>query len=197
MINSIAIYCGSALGEEPIYAEQAAKMGKMIAQRGQVLVYGGGRSGLMGIVADHALQAGGRVIGVMPTLLVDQELAHPELTELHIVETMQQRKLKMSELADGFIALPGGAGTLEEIFEQWTWAQLAIHSKPCGFLNTAHFYTPLLQFLQHSVKAGFTHQRFVDKLIVSHDVADILQQLDQYVPPFPKWKLATDAVEEK
>lgn len=189
MLNSIAIFCGSALGAEKIYAEQAALIGQEIAKRGKTLVYGGGRSGLMGIVADSALKAGGKVIGVMPNLLVDQELAHPELTELYIVDNMHQRKIKMSELADAFIALPGGSGTLEEIFEQWTWAQLGIHGKACGFLNTQGFYDDLLRFLRHTADQGYTHARFIDKLIVSHAVNELLDQLETYEAPEPKWNI--------
>ena len=120
MTNSIAIFCGSALGSDQIFSETARQVGHTIAEQGKTLVYGGGRSGLMGIVADSALEAGGQVIGVIPHVLVDRELAHQGLTELHVVKDMQERKLKMSALSDGFIAMPGGAGTLEEIFEQWT-----------------------------------------------------------------------------
>ena len=189
MPNSIAIFCGSALGQLPIYAEQAAEVGQAIAKQGKTLVYGGGRSGLMGIVADHALQAGGRVIGVMPHLLVDQELAHPDLTELHIVENMTVRKQMMSDLADAFIALPGGAGTLEEIFEQWTWLQLGIHRKACAFLNVENYYTDLIHFLKHSANQEFTHSRFVENLIVSTSVHDILNQFEQYTPPQMKWEM--------
>jgi uncharacterized protein (TIGR00730 family) len=119
MTKSIAIFCGSAVGTDSIFLDTAQKMGQTIAQQGKTLVYGGGRSGLMGVVADSALQAGGKVIGVIPNALVDRELAHPHLTELHVVSNMHERKTKMSELSDAFIAMPGGAGTLEEIFEQW------------------------------------------------------------------------------
>lgn len=196
MLNSIAIFCGSGFGNEEYFTAAAAETGRLIAERGQTLVYGGGRSGLMGIVADSALQAGGRVVGVMPHLLVHQELAHPDLTEMHIVENMQERKLKMSELADGFIALPGGAGTLEEIFEQWTWLQLGIHRKPCGFLNINDFYTDLIRFLQCTTNSGFTHERFTDKLVVEQDIATLLHAFDEYVAPEPKWQVSKAIVEE-
>lgn len=196
MLNSIAIFCGSGFGNEEYFTAAAAETGRLIAERGQTLVYGGGRSGLMGIVADSALQAGGRVVGVMPHLLVHQELAHPDLTEMHIVENMQERKLKMSELADGFIALPGGAGTLEEIFEQWTWLQLGIHRKPCGFLNINDFYTDLIRFLQRTTNSGFTHERFTDKLVVEQDIATLLHAFDEYVAPEPKWQVSKAIVEE-
>ena len=147
-MKSIAIFCGSALGTDPIFAETARLTGETLAKQGKRLVYGGGRSGLMGIVADSALAAGGQVIGVIPQGLVDRELAHPHLTELHIVKNMHERKTIMSEFSDGFIALPGGAGTIEEIFEQWTWAQLGIHLKPCAFLNVEGFYDDLIKFIQ-------------------------------------------------
>jgi uncharacterized protein (TIGR00730 family) len=133
------------------------------------------------------LQAGGKVIGVIPEVLVNRELAHPHLTELHVVNNMHERKTKMSELADGFIALPGGAGTLEEIFEQWTWAQLGIHLKPCAFLNVMGFYDPLLSMIQATVRQGFTHSRFADTLLVSDQIETLLAQFAQYQPPQPKW----------
>lgn len=190
MMNSIAIFCGSALGSDPVYLQAAQLAGKTLAQHGIALVYGGGRSGLMGMVADSALQAGGKVIGVIPKQLVDRELAHPHLTELHVVENMHQRKILMSELSDGFIAIPGGAGTLEEIFEQWTWAQLGIHLKPCAFLNTAGFYDDLLKFIQMTADKGFTHQRFSSGLVVSESIEEILAQFKDYQPPQPKWGIA-------
>ena len=188
MINAIAIFCGSSIGTNPIYAEQAARVGEAIAKRGITLVYGGARVGLMGIVADSALKAGGKVIGVMPELLVNQELSHPHLTELHIVPDMTARKNKMSQLSDAFIALPGGAGTLEEIFEQWTWAQLDIHRKPSAFLNTDGFYSDLKLFLDRTVSSGFTLKRFNDALIFSEEIEQILQQLESYVAPVSKWQ---------
>ena len=187
MMNSIAIFCGSALGSDPIYAKVAEHVGQTLAARGQCLVYGGGRSGLMGIIADSALSAGGQVIGVIPKQLVDRELAHPGLTELYVVENMHERKTKMSELSDGFVAIPGGVGTLEEIFEQWTWAQLGIHEKPCAFLNVQDFYTGLIQFIQHTTEQGFTKERFTEKLIVSEDFTEILNQFDHYAAPQAKW----------
>ena len=148
-MKSIGIFCGSSAGEHPLYLDTARLVGRTLAQQGLALVYGGGKVGLMGAVADAALEAGGVVIGVMPRGLVEREIAHRGLTELHVVEDMHERKTKMAALADGFIALPGGAGTLEEIFEQWTWAQLGIHEKPCAFLNRQHgtgrIYAPALR----------------------------------------------------
>ena len=187
MTNSIAVFCGSALGSDAVFVDTAQLVGQTIAKQGKTLVYGGGRSGLMGVVADSALQAGGAVIGVIPEPLVDRELAHPGLTELHVVKNMHERKTKMADLSDGFIALPGGAGTLEEIFEQWTWAQLGIHQKPCAFLNVAGFYEDLLKMIQGTVDNGFSQARFVDKLIASDKIEDILQQFEQYQAPAPKW----------
>ena len=192
MLNSITIFCGSSMGTDPIYAEQAKQVGEAIAKRGITLVYGGARVGLMGTVADSALNAGGKVIGVMPELLVNQELSHTGLTELHIVADMTARKNKMSQLADAFIALPGGAGTLEEIFEQWTWAQLDIHRKPCAFLNTDGFYSDLKNFLDRTVSSGFTLNRFNDALIFSDDIDQILQQLQHYTPPAAKWQTVVE-----
>ncbi|NHC03866.1 TIGR00730 family Rossman fold protein [Acinetobacter sp. 187] len=186
-MKSIAIFCGSTLGTDAIFAETAQRTGQLIAEQGKTLVYGGGRSGLMGIVADSALAAGGKVIGVIPQGLVDRELAHPNLTELHVVTSMHERKTLMAELSDGFIALPGGAGTLEEIFEQWTWAQLGIHLKPCAFLNVEGFYDPLLQFIRLTTDKEFTRTRFTDALIHSASIEEILNQFEHYVAPQPKW----------
>lgn len=189
-MKSIAIFCGSALGSEQIFSETAQTVGKTLAEKGKTLVYGGGRSGLMGIVADSALAAGGQVIGVIPNALVDRELAHTGLTELHVVQNMHERKTKMAALSNGFIALPGGSGTLEEIFEQWTWAQLGIHGKPCAFLNVAGFYDDLLKFIQLTTAKGFTHTRFMDSMIASDCIADILQQFEHFQAPQPKWGVA-------
>ncbi|HEX5381485.1 MULTISPECIES: TIGR00730 family Rossman fold protein [Acinetobacter] len=190
MTHSIAVFCGSAVGTDTIFLETARHVGKTLAQQGKTLVYGGGRSGLMGVIADSALQAGGRVIGVIPHALVDRELAHPDLTELHVVKNMHERKTKMSELSDAFIALPGGAGTLEEIFEQWTWAQLGIHLKPCAFLNVHGFYDDLIKFINLTTEKGFTHSRFTETLIAENSVEAILQQFDVFTAPTPKWGMS-------
>ncbi len=186
-MNSIAIFCGSSLGTDPIFADVAKRTGETIAKQGKTLVYGGGRSGLMGLVADSALAKGGKVIGVIPQNLVDAELAHPHLTELYTVKDMHERKTKMSELSDGFIALPGGAGTWEEIFEQWTWAQLGIHLKPCAFLNVDGFYDDLFRFIQLSTDKGFSKARFTDALIESNSIEVILERFEHFVAPEPKW----------
>lgn len=196
-MNSIAIFCGSSLGSDPIFADIAQLTGETIAKQGKTLVYGGGRSGLMGIIADSALAAGGQVLGVIPQGLVDRELAHPDLTELYIVKNMHERKTKMSELSDGFIALPGGAGTIEEIFEQWTWAQLGIHLKPCAFLNVEGFYSDLFKFIQLSTHKGFTKERFTDALICSDSIEAIMAQFEVFVAPEPKWGKQERVQEEK
>lgn len=190
MTNSIAVFCGSALGTDEIYQQQAQIVGQQLARQGKTLVYGGGRSGLMGLVADSALAAGGRVVGVIPEALVDRELAHPNLTQLHIVQNMHQRKTLMADLSDAFIAMPGGAGTMEEIFEQWTWAQLGIHQKANAFLNVNGFYDDLLKFIHMTAAKGFTQPRFCDALIVSDSIEEILQQIEHYQPPLPKWGVA-------
>lgn len=190
MTNSIAVFCGSALGSDAVFVDTAQLVGQTIAKQGKTLVYGGGRSGLMGVVADSALQAGGAVIGVIPEPLVDRELAHPGLTELHVVKNMHERKTKMSELSDAFIAMPGGAGTLEEIFEQWTWAQLGIHLKPNAFLNVEGFYDDLLRFIRMTTDKGFTHARFTEALIVSDSMDELLSQFERFQAPEPKWGMA-------
>ncbi|ENU28108.1 TIGR00730 family Rossman fold protein [Acinetobacter modestus] len=191
-MNSICVFCGSSLGNDPIYQQIAQATGQAIAQQGQMLVYGGGRSGLMGVVADSAIAAGGQVIGIIPQALVDRELAHTGLTELYVVKDMHERKTKMAELADAFVALPGGAGTMEEIFEQWTWNQLGIHQKPCAFLNVEGFYDGLIQTIQDSVDRGFSQARFVENLIVADNIGEILTAFSVYQPATPKWMSAAD-----
>lgn len=191
-MNSICVFCGSSLGNDPIYQQIAQATGLAIAQQGQTLVYGGGRSGLMGVVADSAIAAGGQVIGIIPQALVDRELAHTGLTELYVVNDMHERKTKMAELADAFVALPGGAGTMEEIFEQWTWNQLGIHQKPCAFLNVEGFYDGLIQTIQDSVDRGFSQARFVENLIVADNIGEILTAFSVYQPATPKWMSAAD-----
>ncbi|MGH6639912.1 MAG: TIGR00730 family Rossman fold protein, partial [Polaromonas sp.] len=152
---SVCVYCGSRPGGQPEFAAVARQVGTWIGTHGGQLVYGGGRNGLMGILADAALAAGGRVIGVIPKALVEKEWAHTGCTELHIVENMHERKRLMAEHADAFLALPGGIGTLEEFFEVWTWRQLGYHDKPVGLLNQDGYYDSLLAFLQSAVKSGF------------------------------------------
>ncbi|CAN7382438.1 TIGR00730 family Rossman fold protein [Rhizobacter sp. LjRoot28] len=176
-MKSLCVYCGSSPGTEPAYAAAARQVGTLIGQRGWQLVYGGGRAGLMGIVADAALAAGAPVIGVIPRSLMVRELGHAGLTELHVVDTMHQRKTLMAERADAFVALPGGIGTFEELFEVWTWRQLGYHDKPVGLLNVAGYYDPLLGFLDRSRDQGFIRDAQHELLRVSTDAGDLLERL--------------------
>ena len=182
-MRRICVFCGSSKGTKPAYAEAARAMGTLIAQRGLGLVYGGGEVGLMGIVANAALAAGGEVIGVIPEALMRMEVGHPRLTELHVVATMHERKAMMADLSDGFIAMPGGIGTLEELFEIWTWGQLGIHPKPLGFLDVAGYYQPLHAFLDHTVTEGFVKEHHRAMTAVETDPATLLDRLAAYVAP--------------
>ena len=176
-LRRVCVYCGSRVGNEPVYGEAARRLGAELASRGLGLVYGGASVGLMGIVADTVLAAGGEVIGVIPSQLFAHEVAHSGLDELIEVGSMHERKLKMSELADAFIALPGGFGTLEEIFEALTWTQIGIHAKPCGLLDVGGYYGPLLAFLDTTVARGFVSQRNRDHLRTDDDPARLLDAL--------------------
>jgi uncharacterized protein (TIGR00730 family) len=176
MPRRITVFCGSNSGLDPIYADQAREMGRSLAERGWELVYGGGRVGLMGVVADACLAAGGRVIGVIPQLLADLEVAHPGLTELRIVRSMHERKAMMADLSDGFIALPGGYGTWDELFEALTWTQLGIQSKPCGLLNVHGYYDALIAMLDGAVTAGFIRERHRALLVCDREVALLLDR---------------------
>lgn len=189
-MKSICVYCGSATGNNPAFLDEATAAGTLIARQGLTLVYGGGKVGLMGAVADAALAAGGKVIGVMPADLVNQEIGHRGLTELRIVNSMHERKWAMAELADGFLCLPGGPGTFEEIFEQWTWALLGFHAKPCGFVNVSGYYDTLRQLVQRMADNGFTTQQYADMLIYAETTAQALDAFRAYVPPPPKWQVA-------
>ena len=176
---SICIYCGSRTGETPAFVDAAREVGRWIgAQRGQ-LVYGGGNNGLMGVVADAALEAGGRVIGIIPKALVEREFAKLDCTELHVVDTMHDRKQMMADRADAFLALPGGLGTFEELFEVWTWRQLGYHDKPIGLLDVAGYFSPLLAFLRSSVGHGFMSDWQMDLLQVDSNAGVLLHQLAQ------------------
>lgn len=186
-MKSICVFCGSSPGKDPRFLEAAIRGGEAIARAGLTLVYGGGKVGLMGAVADAALAAGGRVVGVMPEDLVNQEIAHKGLTELHVVKSMHERKLAMAELSDGFLCLPGGPGTFEEIFEQWTWALLGIHAKPCGFVNVGGYYDLMRQTIQHMADNGFIAQTYVDMLVYAETTAQALEAFGGYVAPAPKW----------
>ena len=174
---SVAVYCGSRLGDLPAYAQVAGNLGSLIARGGGSVVYGGGRVGLMGVVADAALAAGGRVIGVIPQALMDLEVGHSGLSELHVVQTMHERKQLMAERADAFIALPGGIGTLEEIYEVWSWQQLGYHDKPVALLNVAGYYDALLEFMRVSFERGFVSSLQYHALLVDDDPARLLARL--------------------
>jgi uncharacterized protein (TIGR00730 family) len=184
----ICVFCGSSSGNNGLYAHAAREMGRTLAGRRIDLVYGGARVGLMGALADAALMAGGAVIGVMPRTLVEREIQHTGLTELHTVETMHERKTKMAALSDGFIALPGGAGTLEEIFEQWTWALLGIHRKPCGFLNTNGYFDPMRKMIGQMAGEGFLRQEHASMLVFDTDPAAIVDSFREYSAPATKWQ---------
>lgn len=176
-MKSIAIYCGANPGVDPVYADAARTLGALLAKRGIGIVYGGGHVGLMGIAADAALALGGRVIGVIPQQLVDRELAHSGLTELFVVRNMHERKAMMADLSDGFIAMPGGMGTLEELFEMLTWSQLEIHTKPVGVLNVAGFYDQLVQFVAHAAGQGFIRSQHRELMLVERDPEALLARL--------------------
>jgi uncharacterized protein (TIGR00730 family) len=183
----ICVFCGSSSGNDSVYANAARTVGQGLADKEHDLVYGGGRAGLMGIVADAALAAGGKVIGVIPRALVGQEIAHVGLTQLHVVETMHERKAKMAELSDGFIALPGGVGTLEEIFEQWGWARLGIHEKPCAFLDVNGFFQPIRLMMGQMLQAGFMRREHTDIITFASDLEQILTAFREYRPPSGRW----------
>jgi uncharacterized protein (TIGR00730 family) len=169
------------------YQDAAREVGYMFAERGVELVYGGASVGTMGVLADAVLAKGGTVHGVIPQSLVDREVAHPGLTTLKVVADLHQRKAGMSELADAYLTLPGGVGTLEELFEVWTWAQLGLHTKPIALLDVGGFYQPLLRFLENTSAQGFLAEDFREMLIVTTDVADALDRFADYQPPRTKW----------
>jgi uncharacterized protein (TIGR00730 family) len=174
---SVCVYCGSRDGARPGYQAAARALGQAIGQRGWQMVFGGGRVGLMGITADAALEAGARVVGVIPDSLVRREVGHHGLTELHVVKTMHERKQMMAEQADAFVALPGGLGTFEELFEVWTWRHLGYHAKPLGLLDTEGFYQPLLAFLRHTQAEGFIDASQQQVLAVDADPLRLLDEL--------------------
>jgi uncharacterized protein (TIGR00730 family) len=188
----ICVYCGSSAGNRPIYLEAAAALGTLLAERGIGLVYGGASVGTMGAVADAAIAAGGEVIGVIPTHLAGHEIGHPGLTELHVVANMHERKARMAQLADGFLALPGGGGTLEELFEIWTWAQLGLHDKPIGLVDVEGYYQPLLTMVEHMVDAGFVRTAYRDMVAIDADPATLLDGFANYRAPGSKWEPAPE-----
>jgi uncharacterized protein (TIGR00730 family) len=176
---SLCVYCGSRPGATPDFAQLAARVGDWIGRHGGQLVYGGGNNGLMGVMADATLAAGGRVVGVIPHALVEREWAKRDCTELHVVDNMHERKRMMAERADAFLALPGGIGTFEEFFEAWTWKQLGYHAKPVGLLNAGGYYDALLAFLGEGVRHGFMSDWQMELLTVGTDIEPLLQQLVQ------------------
>ncbi len=183
----ICVYCGSSPGRLPAYRQSARQLGSQLARQGIEIVYGGSDVGLMGEVANAALQAGGKVIGVIPRRM-NERVGHPRLTELHVVSTMHQRKEKMFDLADAFIALPGGVGTLEEVFEILTWSQLSYHAKPCGLLNVEAYFDPLLEFLDHAVRQRFLKLRHRQMLISEDSPAKLLEKFRTHrAPNVDKW----------
>jgi uncharacterized protein (TIGR00730 family) len=187
-IRSVCVFCGSAVGRLPEYAAAARQLGQLLAERNLRLVYGGGNIGLMGILADAALAAGGQVIGVIPRHLMDKELGHIDCTELVIVGSMHERKARMADLADAFVALPGGIGTFEELLEILTWGQLGLHAKPCGILDVAGYYQPLLALLDRATGEGFLRSEHRGLLLTETDPAALLTALAAAQPPeLPKW----------
>jgi len=187
-MKRITVFCGSSIGTDEMYKTQATLLGESLAIRNIELVYGGAKVGLMGAVANGVLSKGGKVIGVLPNFLRSKEVAHEHLTELILVDTMHERKMKMNELCDGVIALPGGFGTMEELFEMLTWAQLGLHKKPIALLNTGGFYNALNKLIQTMVENGFLKQVNKEMLLVSDTIDDLLEQMKNYhAPEVGKW----------
>jgi uncharacterized protein (TIGR00730 family) len=187
-MNRVCVFCGSSSGAAAEYTRAAAEAGEALVRRGLGLVYGGGHVGLMGVVADAVLRVGGSAIGVITQSLVDKEVAHTGLSELHVVRTMHERKALMASLADAFLVLPGGIGTLEEFFEVWTWGQLGDHHKPCGLVNVAGYFDRLIGFLDHSVSEQFLKPKHRGMLIVGDTADAVLTEFAAYEPPtVTKW----------
>ena len=187
-MTSLCVFCGSSPGASPAYAAAAVALGAELAARGTILVYGGGKVGIMGKLADACLAGGGQVIGVIPQHLWDREVGHTGVTRMHVVASMHERKARMAELADAFLALPGGIGTMEEFFEVWTWGQLGLHAKPLGLLNAGGYFDPLIRFLDHMVDEGFLRPDQRDVVLVGEDVAALLDRLSAARPaPRERW----------
>jgi uncharacterized protein (TIGR00730 family) len=181
-MKRLAVYCGSATPADPVYIESARMVGREFAARGIGLVYGGGRLGLMGAVADSCLAAGGEVIGVIPEALVGSEVAHRGLTELHVVPGMHERKRMFTDLSDGFVTIPGGVGTMDELWEAISWAQLGYHSKPVGVLNVAGFFDQLVAFNRHMIEVGFIREAHAGIMIVEEELDVLLYRMESHVP---------------
>jgi uncharacterized protein (TIGR00730 family) len=187
-MQAVCVFCGASPGDRPDYAVAARALAALLAQRGLTVIYGGGSIGLMGILADAALAAGGRVVGVLPEHLARREVAHAGVTEMHIVASMHERKALMARRADAFIALPGGLGTLEELFEVLTWAQLGLHGKPCALLNVNGYFDPMIAFLDDAVARGFVQPRHREMLLIDTDPARLLERIGNYAAPaVEKW----------
>ncbi len=184
-MKRVAVYCGSASPSDSTYIESARQVGRSLAERGIGIVYGGGKLGLMGAVADSALAAGGEVIGVIPTALVNAEVAHRGLSELHVVDTMHERKARFTELADGFVNLPGGTGTMDELWEALSWAQLGYHADPIGLLNVAGYYDKLIDFWQHMGTVGFLRPQHQGLLLIDDTLDGLLAQMSGFEPAVP------------
>jgi len=182
-MKSIVVFCGSGEGYNEVYKDTAYELGAILAERNYDLVYGGAKVGLMGAIAEGALQNGGKVIGVIPEFLRTKEVAHEGLSEMVLTETMHERKMKMHELSDGIIALPGGWGTMEELFEMMTWAQLGLHQKPIGLLNINGFYEPLLALLHNMTEEGFLKELYREMIMVSEDIFELLEKMENYSAP--------------
>ena len=187
-LRSVCVYAGSNAGRLPAYAQAAAALGELLARRGIHVVYGGGDIGLMGVVADAALAAGGRVTGIIPRTLMKREVGHRGLTELIVVETMHERKHEMARRADAFVALPGGIGTVEELVEALTWTQLGVHRKPCALLDAGGYWTPFVRFLDHAVAEGFLPERHRAMLVTAGTPEAVLAAIERWEPPaVEKW----------
>ncbi len=181
-MKRICVFCGSSPGTRPEYLQTARQLGRLLADRQLGLVYGGGNVGMMGEIARLMMEKKGEVIGVIPKFLAEKEVAFKEVTELHVVDSMHERKALMAELADGFIALPGGLGTIEEIFEVLTWAQLGIHEKPCGFLNVCGYYDPILMFLSHAIDEQFIKAEYQSLILIEEEPETLLAKFESYTP---------------
>jgi uncharacterized protein (TIGR00730 family) len=192
-MKRICVFCGSKSGNRPLYAEATLRFGEALVARGCELVFGAGHIGLMGVLADAVLAAGGKAIGVIPQSLVDRELAHRGLTELRVVDTMHQRKALMADLSDAFVALPGGYGTGDELFEILTWAQLGIHTKPIGMLNIAGYFDPMLAWLDHMMREDFLRRKHRKLLLVAEDSDALMNLLQSHRPEAPESKWISDA----
>lgn len=187
-LNSLCVFCGSAIGNDSAYGDAARNLGRLMAERNITLIFGGGSVGMMGAVADAVLEHNGRVIGVIPEFLATKELRHPDVADMRIVETMHERKAMMADLSDGFIALPGGLGTFEEFFEVLTWGQLGIHEKPIGLMNAGGFYDSLIRFLDEGKEAGFFRAEHQQLITVTDDPAAMLRELaEKELPHFKRW----------